>query len=361
MSGASGTRLELDLDALRHNVRHLSSLAAPARTMLAVKADAYGHGMLPFARAALESGADSLAVLDVPAALELRAAGVDAQLFAWLHGQDTDFRAAIEADVDLGVSSLLELRRIGEAGATRPADVHLKIDTGLHRNGASPENWPALVSEAIAYAQRGRVKIAGLWSHLADASPAADAAALGEFRAAIAVAAGLGVPTEGDERPLLHLAASSAGIREPEARFDLVRFGIAAYGVSPFDDIDGPGLGLRGTMRLIATVVDVDGSTATLDVGSADGVPPSVLGASGSGAEVLLAGERAAVTAVRIDTLLVAIPDGVVAEVGAPVVVFGAGDDGEPTVEDWATWAGTIGDEILARSSRRIPRVLLDE
>jgi alanine racemase len=347
-------RIEVDLDAFRQNVRTLAAIAAPARTMLAVKADGYGHGMVPIARAALQAGADSLAVLDVPAALILRAAGIDAQLFAWLHGQDTDFRAAIAANVDLGVSSLTELRRIADAGA---ASVHLKIDTGLHRNGASPEDWPALVQATLGLQDAGRVRLAGLWSHLADASPADDAAALAEFQAAIAVAAGLGVPMEGPNRPLLHLAASSAGIRMPEARFDLVRFGIAAYGVSPFDDIDARGLGMTAPMTVYATVIESRGDRVVLDLGSADGIPPSVLGPSGSGAEVLLDGQRARVTAVGVDTFEVAAT----APVGTEAIVFGPGDRGEPTAEEWAAWAGTIGDEILARASTRIARVYLNE
>jgi alanine racemase len=347
-------RIEIDLDAFRHNVGALAALAAPARTMLAVKADGYGHGMLPIARSALQAGADSLAVLDVPAGLTLRAAGIDAQLFAWLHGQETDFRAAVEADVDLGVSSLTELGRIAEAGV---ASVHLKIDTGLHRNGASPEDWPALVQATLDLQDAGRVRLAGLWSHLADASPTDDAAALGEFQAAIAVAAGLGVPMDGPERPLLHLAASSAGIRMPEARFDLVRFGIAAYGVSPFDDVDARGLGMRAPMTVVATVIESRDGIAVVDLGSADGIPPSVLGRSGSGAHVLVDGQRARVVAIHIDTVEVRSD----APVGAEAIVFGAGDQGEPTAEEWAAWAGTIGDEILARASTRIPRVYLNE
>lgn len=344
------TRIEIDLDAFRHNVRTLAAIAAPARTMLAVKADGYGHGMVPIARAALESGADSLAVLDVTAALALRDAGIEAQLFAWLHGADTDFRAAIDAGVDLGVSSLLELERILDAGSRRVAEVHLKIDTGLHRNGASPEDWPALVSAALA--AEDRVRIAGLWSHLADASPEADEAALAEFQAAVAVAAGLGVPTEGPDRPILHLAASSAGIRMPAARFDLVRFGIAAYGSSPFDDTSARELGMRAPMTVFATVIESRDGMAVLDVGSADGIPPSI-----SAAQVLLAGGRVAVTAVAIDTLEVAAA----AAVGDEAIIFGPGDRGEPTAEEWAAWGGTIGDEILARASTRIPRVYRGE
>jgi alanine racemase len=343
-------RIEIDLDAFRHNVRTLAAMAAPARTMLAVKADGYGHGMVPIARAALESGADSLAVLDVTAALALREAGIDAQLFAWLHGADTDFRAAIDGEVDLGVSSMLELERIIAADSGRVASVHLKIDTGLHRNGASPEAWPALVQAALAV--EGRVHIAGLWSHLADASPEADEAALAEFQAAVAVAAGLGVPTEGPDRPILHLAASSAGIRMPDARFDLVRFGIAAYGSSPFDDRTARDLGMRAPMTLIGTVLESWDGVALLDLGSADGIPPGA-----QGAEVWLGGRRAAVTDIGIDVTEV-VAD---AEPGDEAIVFGPGDQGEPTAEEWAAWAGTIGDEILARASTRIPRVYLNE
>ncbi|MEO8095153.1 MAG: alanine racemase [Pseudolysinimonas sp.] len=348
---SAGPTLIMDLAAFRNNVSVLAATVAPARCMIAVKANAYGHGMLPFARAAIEGGADALAVLEVPAGLELRAAGIEVPLFAWLHGADTDFGAAIEADIELGVSSLTELRRILDVVAATPAAVHLKVDTGLHRNGASPEEWPALVSAARDAEDDGKLRIAGLWSHLADASPEDDAAALAEFRAAVAVAAGLGV-----ENPFLHLAASSAGLREPEARFDQVRFGIAAYGISPFDDEDGRALGLRPVMTFRAPVIAVGDSIATIAAGSADGVPPSVLMASGSGAWVLLEGERREVVEIGVDTLEVALGDGH-ARIGDIATLFGPGDHGEPTAEEWAHWASTVGDEIVARASTRAERV----
>ncbi|HEX7835628.1 MAG TPA: alanine racemase [Pseudolysinimonas sp.] len=352
----AGPMLILDLEAFRGNVRTLAAMIAPARCMIAVKANAYGHGMLPFARAAIEAGAGALAVLEVPAALELRAEGVEVPLFAWLHGERTDFAAAIEADVELGVSSLTELHRILDSVTDTPAAVHLKVDTGLHRNGASPEDWPTLVKAAREAEQAGRLRIAGLWSHLADASPEDDAAALAEFQAAVAVAAGLGV-----EKPFLHLAASSAGIREPETRFDQVRFGIAAYGISPFDDEDGRALGLRPVMTYRAPVLAVADGRATIAAGSADGIPPSVLGASGSGAWVLLHGVRREVVAIDVDTLEVALDEaeGHVTPVtlGDIATIFGTGDDGEPTTEEWATWADTVGDELVARASTRAQRV----
>lgn len=352
MPAEPSARIELALPAFRHNVALLAAVVSPARTMIAVKADAYGHGMLPFARAALEAGADELAVLEVPAGLALRKAGITVPLFAWLHGRDTDFAAAIAADIDLGISSVAELDAVLAAEAATPAAIHLKIDTGLHRNGASIEDWPALVTAAGTAARAGRVRIAAIWSHLADASPADDAAALTALLAAIDVARDLGV-----EPPLTHLAASSAGIREPAARLGMVRFGIAAYGISPFDDVDGAGLGLRPVISLHAPVLHVQQDRAVLGVGSADGIPPSVLGPSrrGDGASVLLGGARRPVTAIGIDTMDVGIGEAPIRP-GEEAVVFGSGSAGEPTAEEWAHWAGTIGDEVVARASGRIPR-----
>ncbi|MEZ5190960.1 MAG: alanine racemase [Schumannella sp.] len=350
----TGPTLILDLAGFRENVRTLAAMVAPARTMLAVKADAYGHGAAEFATAALEGGADSLAVLEVPAGILLREVGFTVPLFAWLHGRDTDFAAAITADIDLGVSSMVELERIAAAVRTAgsPASVHLKIDTGLHRNGASPEDWPALVSAARDAEREGLVRVVALWSHLADASPADDEAALAEFRAAVAVAAGLGV-----EPPLLHLAASSAGIREPEARLGLVRFGIAAYGISPFDDVDGRGLGLRPVMTFRAPVLALEDGVAVLAAGSGDGVAPVT---AADGAAVLLEGVRRPVLGVDVDTMTVGVDATAGGRVtpGDVATVFGPGDDGEPTAEEWAAWAGTIGDEIVARASRRAARVI---
>ncbi len=346
---ASQARVEIDLGAFRHNVRALSELVEPAATMLAVKADAYGHGMLPLATAALEAGATSLAVLEVPAALALRDAGISAPIFAWLHGRETDFGAAIDADVDLGISALWQLDAVLAAGRDVPARLHLKIDTGLHRNGASPEDWPALVSATVDAQRGGRVILVGLWSHLADASPEADAAALDEFRTAVEVARELGAEPE-----LLHLAASSAGIRMPQARLDLVRFGIAAYGISPFDDRSGRDLGLRPVMAIRAPVLTVHDGVATIGVGSADGIHPPALGE----AEVLVGGERRRITRLDVDTLSLDL-DGLAVGPGDEVTVFGSGDDGGPTAEEWARWAGTIGDEIVVRV-RRLPRVYLN-
>jgi alanine racemase len=346
----TGARIEIDLDAFRANVRLLSDLVTPARTMLAVKANAYGHGLVPLARAALESGADSLAVLEIPAGLALRRAGVTAPLFAWLLGRDSDYATAIEADIDLGVSSVGQLDAISAAYRGKPARVHLKVDTGLHRNGASPEDWPALVSAAIEAEKAGRVVVAALWSHLADASPEDDEVAFEEFRTAAGVAARLGCTPH-----LLHIAASSAGIRMPRARLGLVRFGIAAYGISPFDDESGAELGLRPVMAIRAPVIAVIDGVASIAVGSADGIQVPAIGE----ASVAIRGKRYPILELDIDSLTIDVSRSSVSA-GDEVTIFGAGDSGEATAEEWAEWGGTIGDEIVARASERLPRVYLE-
>ncbi|QIZ99024.1 MULTISPECIES: alanine racemase [unclassified Leifsonia] len=343
-------RAVIDLAALRHNVSHLASLIAPSELMLAVKADAYGHGLLPVAEAGIDAGAASLAVLEIPVGLVLRQAGITVPLLAWLHGADTDWRAGIEADIELGISARWQLDAIAASGADRPAVVHLKVDTGLSRNGATREDWPGLVDAAVALQKQGIVRIRAAWSHLADASIADDEAALAQFREAVVVAEEHGATFE-----ILHLAASSAGIRMPEARFDLVRFGIAAYGVSPFDDSTGADLGLIPAMRLEAPVtrIHVGGTThARLGIGYADGVP--TLGIAK--AHVSIGGLPCPVLAVDADSMLVDVGANRV-EVGDTAILFGPGVNGEVIAEKWADWAETIADEMLTGVAQRVPRV----
>ncbi|MFF1574106.1 alanine racemase [Leifsonia sp. NPDC058292] len=346
-------RAVIDLAALRHNVSHIAKLISPSEVMFAVKADAYGHGLLPVARAGIEAGATSLAVLEIPVGLVLRHAGMTVPILAWLHGTGTDFRAGIEADIELGISALWQLEAIAAAGADRPAVIHLKVDTGLSRNGATIEEWPGLIEAAVELQRRGLVRIRAAWSHLADASMADDEKALAEFKAAVVVAEQHGATFE-----ILHLAASSAGIRMPEARFDLVRLGIAAYGISPFDDSTGAELGLVPAMRLEAPIIEtnVDGtSLARLAIGYADGVP--TLGIAK--ARVAVGGIPRQVVAVDADSMLIDL--GTVGagrvRVGDTAILFGPGVDGEVIAEKWADWAETIADEIVTGVSPRVPRV----
>lgn len=342
-------QVTIDLAALRANVGVLRNRIAPAQVMLAVKANAYGHGLVEVARAGVEAGATSLAVLDVPTGLALRAAGLRVPMLAWLHGTATDFRSAIDGDVDLGISALWQLDAVAAAGATRTAALHLKVDTGLSRNGATRAEWPELVRAAAALQEAGIARIRAVWSHLADASVADDEAALSRFLESAAVAEQIAGPIE-----LRHLAASSAGWRMPEARFDLVRFGIAAYGISPFDDSSGSELGLRPVMSLHAPVIGVrEGDTGLVRIagGYADGVPTIGI----PRARVLLMGRLVPLVRVEANSTLVDAGTLVVRE-SDTATFFGAGDAGEPTAEEWADWAKTIADEIVTGIPSRLPR-----
>ena len=359
----------VDLDAIRHNVAVLAASAAPAQAMVVVKADAYGHGAVPVARAALEGGASWLGVADLGEAVALRDAGIDAPILAWLHDPDADFGTAVERDVELGVSSREQLRAIAAAAASvaRPASVHLKIDTGLSRNGISAEAWASAVDEAARLEREGALRVRGIFSHLSNASPAEDAAQLAAFERALAGASAVGLAPE-----VRHIASSAAAIRTPEARYDLVRLGIGCYGIPPFGDgTTAAELGLRPAMTLrarVAAVRRVEPGTgvsygytwraerpttlALVPLGYADGVPRQ---ASGRG-EVWLAGARRPVVGrIAMDQFVVDVGDDTV-EVGDEVVLFGDPATGAPSADDWGDAADTIGYEIVTRIGPRVPR-----
>jgi alanine racemase len=367
----------IDLTALRGNVRALRRHAVGAEVMAVVKSDAYGHGMLPCARAALEAGATWLGVATPAEALRVRAAGIGGRLLCWLWAPGGPWRAAIEADIDVSVSGLWALREVVEAAraAGRPARVHLKADTGLGRNGSAMADWPGLVAAARAAEAEGLVRVTGLWSHLACADEPGHpsvAAQLAEFHAALAVGAAAGLRPE-----VRHLANSAATLTLPETHFDLVRTGIAMYGVSPAPELGGPAdFGLRPVMTLAARLAQVKrvpgghgvsyghtyvtpGPTtlALVPLGYADGVPRH---ASGTG-PVLVAGKwRTVAGRVAMDQFVVDL-GGDTALVGDEAVLFGTGEHGEPTAQDWATAAGTIAYEIVTRIGARVPRIYHDE
>ncbi len=335
----------IDVGAFRQNLLRLGDMIAPTPVMAMLKADAYGHGMLALSRPALDAGASELGILEIAAGLALRADGIEAPLFAWLHGSDADFGGAADARIDVGISTLHELDAASAAVGDVPLLGHLKLDTGLHRNGATVENWPALIARAVTLQAEGRIVVRGIWSHLADASAADDAVSLDVFRQGVDTAYALGArPT------LLHLGASSAGIYLPEARFGIVRFGIAAYGLSPFDDRTPVDLGITPVMTLSTTVTAVDGDTATIGAGWGDGLHAPATGR----AEVLVRGRRRRMVGMDVDDATIA--DAADLAIGDAVALFGSGAHGEPTAADWADWAGTIGDEVVTRIARRVPR-----
>jgi alanine racemase len=338
----------VDLDAVAHNVSVIRGATA-AEVMAVVKADGFGHAMVPVARTALANGATWLGVTSATEALGLRAAGITAAVLSWLHGQGTDFDPLIAANVDVSVAALPYLYAVAEsAERVGPARVHLKLDTGLARNGAAAADWPELVERAAALERRGLLEVCGVWSHLAEAGSQVAA-----FRAGLAVAQAAGL------RPRLrHLANSAAALSDPDTHFDLVRAGLGVYGVEP---VPGRRYGLRPAMTVRTSVIlakRVPAGTgvsyhhtyttsrattlALIPLGYADGIPRGVDGR----AQVLLHGRRCPIVGrVAMDQCVV-----------DAVVVFGPGRLGEPTVAEWACWARTNPHEILTGIGSRVPR-----
>lgn len=362
----------IDLDAVRDNVAALRARVAPSALMAVVKADGYGHGMVPAARAALAGGADQLGVALIAEALALRAAGVDAPLLAWLTTPGDRFADAVAADVELSAGGVWALDEIAKGARTtgRTAAVHLKADTGLSRGGAGAAEWPDLVAAAGKYEADGVLDVVGVWSHLACADEPGHpsiARQLTAFDTALDQAAAAGL------RPRVrHLANSPATLTLPAARYDMVRPGLACYGLTPVPQLGPPAaFGLRPAMTLVGRVAGVkrvpagsgvsyghtyvtdrETTLALVPLGYADGVPR----AASSRAEVLLAGRRRRIAGrVCMDQFVVDLGDDV-ASPGDEVLLFGSGDAGEPTAQDWAELLDTISYEVVTRVGARVPR-----
>ncbi len=364
----------VDLAAIRHNVRRLREHTG-VQMMTVVKADGYGHGMVEVARVAREAGADWIGVATIDEALALRAAGDSGRLLCWLTVPGEDHAAAIAADVDVTAYSLAELDEIEEAVAIagRPARVQLKIDTGLSRGGASMDTWSALVAAAYAGEQDGTWKVSGVWSHLAasdEPEHPANAAQEAVFREALDIAEAAGLRPE-----VRHLANSAGAILRPSARFDLVRVGLASYGLDPAPG-HTPDLGLRPAMTVRAMLAQsksiaagasvsyghtwtalMDTSVGLVPVGYGDGVPRH----ASNTAEVLIDGKRRAIRGrVCMDQFVVDL-DGDLPAPGDDVILFGPGQRGEPTAQDWAEASGTISYEIVTRVGGRLTRRYVDQ
>ena len=371
-------RAEIDLAALRANVRALRARASGAAVMAVVKSDAYGHGAVPCARAAVEAGARWLGTATPEEALALRKAGLPGRIMCWLWTPGGPWREAIEADLDVSVSGMWALRELVAAAreAGLPARVQLKADTGLGRGGCQPgEDWAQLVAEALRAESEGLLRVTGLWSHFACADEPGHpsiAAQLTLFREMLAYAEGQGVRPE-----VRHIANSPATLTLPESHFDLVRAGIAVYGISPSPELGVPAdFGLRPVMTLSASMALIKqvpgghgvsyghryvtpGATTLglVPVGYADGIPRH---ASGAG-PVLVDGKwRTVAGRIAMDQFVVDL-GGDEPATGTRAVLFGPGDRGEPTAEDWAQAAGTIAYEIVTRIGTRVPRVYMNE
>lgn len=337
--------------ALRENIAHAKSSFAPAGSlMVAVKSNAYGLGVDLVAPLVVDAGADELAVLDIPTGVAIRPLVPNTPLFAWLLGIGDDYAAAAKARLELGISSLWQLEKIAEAGHPEPVRVHLKIDTGLHRNGATATQWPGLVQRAAKLESDGVIRVRAIWSHLADTSVAESELSLTRLHDAVQVAAEHGVRPD-----IVHLAASHAAVELPAARLDMVRLGILGYGVSPFDDHTAGDLGFQPVLTLWAPVSECrpDG-TLQLAVGFADGLlgpsPEAVISVATKPYRVIEVGPE--------HTVIRPLKDAAEVREGDQVAIFGA-TEGAPSVEQWASWCQTIGDEVLAKLHPSIERRLV--
>jgi alanine racemase len=358
----------VDLDAIAHNTALLARTAGPARLMAVVKANGFGHGAAQVARVALRHGASWLGVASPAEALALRARGVRAPILVWLYAPDESLDRLLLADIDVSVSSVPALESLAQAARRtgRTAFVHLKADTGLSRGGATAGEWQHLLTVAGKLQETGPVTVRGIWSHLANAEWPADPGLrrqLEAFAAARALAA-----TTGITAPLTHLANSAGILQLPEAHFDLVRAGVALYGVEP---VPGRVHGLRPALTVRATVVltkrvpagtgvsygpdhvtDRETTLALVPIGFADGVPRAAAGR----AWVSLHGQQCRVVGrIAMDQIVVDVGDRPV-RAGDTAVLFGPGTQGEPTVAHWARWARTNPHEILTGIGPRVVR-----
>jgi alanine racemase len=364
------TRAEIDLDAIRHNVQTLRELVAPSQLLAVVKADGYGHGAVPAARAAVDAGADGLGVALVEEGLELRMAGIGVPVLVLSESHPSSLDALVAHELAATIYTPEGVAALSAASdrAQKTIAVHLKVDTGMQRVGARPADAVALAKQIDA---APGLRLAAVMTHFPVADQPDDpytAAQLSTFEAVRAEldAAGL--------RPEMAHAANSAGaIAHPASRLDLVRCGIAIYGVAPGPALEGA-IDLRPAMRLVSEVsfvktvpagtrvsyglaYETPSATvlATVPIGYADGVPRR-LGAAGG--EVLIGGRRARIAGnVTMDQIVVDCgPDAAVA-VGDEVVLFGRQADEEVPAEEWARRLGTIGYEIVTRVGPRVPRV----
>ena len=370
--------VRIDLTAIRDNVAELRTRAGAAEVMAVVKANGYGHGLVPAARAAKAGGAGWLGTAVIAEAVALRQAGIEGRLMAWLAAPGERWSDAVGHAIDVSASAPWAVTEIAAAAREvgRPARLHLKVDSGLGRGGAAfGTGWTALVESALKAEAEGLVEVVGLWSHFAIADvPGHESVArqLEVFRQAVELAEDRGVRPE-----VRHIANSAATLVRPDTHLDMVRPGLAIYGLSPVPDMARPAeVGLRPAMSVRAAlalvkrvpqgqgvsyghfyVTERETTLGLVPLGYGDGVPRHGSGGDGGpGAPVLAAGRvRRIAGRVCMDQFVLDLGDAP-AVAGDIVVLFGDEAAGEPTAEDWARACRTISYEIVTRFGPRIPR-----
>jgi alanine racemase len=361
----------VDLGAIAHNVRVLREHAGAAQLMAVVKADGYGHGATQVARTALAAGAAELGVATVDEALALRADGITAPVLAWLHPPGIDFGPALLADVEIAVSSVRQLEELLDAARRtgRAATVTVKVDTGLNRNGVALGQYPAMLNALRQAVAEDAVRVRGLMSHMVFAdepdNPINNVQA-GRFTEIVAQTRSHGVHFE-----VAHLSNSSSTMSRPDLAFDMVRPGIAVYGLSPVPSLGDMGLVPAMTVKCAVALVksvragegvsyghtwiaERDTTVALMPVGYADGVFRSL----GGRLDVLINGRRRpGVGRICMDQFVVDLGPGHtdVAE-GDEAILFGPGSRGEPTAQEWADLLDTIHYEVVTSPRGRVTR-----
>jgi alanine racemase len=362
----------VDLDAITNNVRVLREHAGDAAVMAVVKADGYGHGATRVARTALAAGAAELGVATIDEALALRRDGISAPVLSWLHAPGSDFAPALQSDIQVAVSSVRQLgelldavRRTGIA-----ASVTLKVDTGLNRNGVSTAEYPVILDALLRAQADDMIRVRGLMSHMVHADdpehPTNDLQAQ-RFSELLGQARAHGVRYE-----IAHLSNSPAAMSRSDLAYDMVRPGIAVYGLSPIPERGQmglvPAMTLRCSVALVKSVragegvsyghtwvAERDTALALMPIGYADGVYRALSGRI----DVLINGRlRRSVGRICMDQFVVDLgPDGTGVHEGDTAVLFGPGTEGEPTAQDWADLLDTIHYEVVTSPRGRVTRV----
>jgi alanine racemase len=361
----------VDLDAIAHNVRLLCEQAGSAQVMAVVKADGYGHGASHVGRAAVAAGAAELGVATIDEALALRRDGIRSPVLAWLHTPGTDFGPALQADVEVAVSSVRQLAELLDAveRTSHTATVTVKVDTGLNRNGVGTVEYPEVLTLLRRAKADGAVRLRGIMSHLVHGddpdNPFNDLQAQ-RLTDMVAHARDKGVHFE-----IAHLCNSPAAMTRPDLAFDMVRTGIAVYGQTPIPERGDmglrPAMTLKCPVALVRSVQAGDGvsyghtwiaerdtTLALLPIGYADGVFRTLSGRI----DVLINGRlRRSVGRICMDQFVVDLGPGEidVAE-GDDAILFGPGTQGEHTAQDWADLLGTINYEVVTSPRGRVTR-----
>ena len=370
MSYSPALTATVDLDAIAHNVDVLRETSG-TDVLAVVKADAYGHGAVPVARAVLAAGAAELGTAHVTEALALRAQGIDAHITSWLHTSGTDFVAAIAADIDIAISSPRQLAAVIDAArsSSRTATVTVKVDTGLNRSGVAVDEWEQTAEALAKDVAEESIVLRGAMCHLARGDEPEHP--LNSEQAARLDSAVTDLRRLGTAPQVVHLANSPAALTRPDLARDLVRPGIALYGRTPVPGIGDfgliPAMTLSAEVSLIKKVAAGQGVSyshtwiaprdtvvAVIPAGYADGVPRLL-----SGKIVVRVGDRdfPGVGRICMDQLVIDLgPDGGGIREGDRAELFGTGARGAPTARDWADAIGTIDYEIVTGIGARAVR-----